>query len=59
MIGSDNGFVQAWELSLDGEYGVGGQPLWSQKVRWDRYTSWTHVCFPAFEFVVQLIMVSV
>lgn len=33
VIGSDNGFVQAWELSLDGEKGVGGQPLWSQKVR--------------------------
>ena len=32
VIGSDNGFVQAWELSLDGEKGVGGQPLWSQKV---------------------------
>lgn len=33
VIGSDNGFVQAWEVSLDGEKGVGGQPLWSQKVR--------------------------
>lgn len=32
VAGSDNGFVQAWELSLDGEEGVGGQPLWSQKV---------------------------
>ncbi|CBN73996.1 hypothetical protein Esi_0009_0188 [Ectocarpus siliculosus] len=31
VAGSDNGFVQAWELSLDGEEGVGGQPLWSQK----------------------------
>ncbi|CAM9258655.1 unnamed protein product [Ectocarpus sp. 4 AP-2014] len=31
VAGSDNGFVQAWELSLDGEKGVGGQPLWSQK----------------------------
>lgn len=32
VVGSDNGFVQAWELSLDGEKGVGEQPLWSQKV---------------------------
>lgn len=32
VIGSDNGFVQAWEISLMGEEGVGGQPLWSQKV---------------------------
>ncbi|CAM9177663.1 unnamed protein product, partial [Ectocarpus fasciculatus] len=31
VAGSDNGFVQAWELSLDGEEGVGGQPLWSEK----------------------------
>ncbi|CAB1106295.1 unnamed protein product [Ectocarpus sp. CCAP 1310/34] len=31
VAGSDNGFVQAWELSLDGEEGVGGEPLWSQK----------------------------
>lgn len=30
-IGSDNGFVQAWELSFDGEKGVGEQPLYSQK----------------------------
>lgn len=44
VIGSDNGFVQAWELSLDGEDGVGGQPLWSQKVlRWDSYTCSGHV----------------
>ncbi len=35
VIGSDNGFVQAWELSLEGEKGVGGQPLWSQKVGCD------------------------
>lgn len=32
VVGSDNGFVQAWEASLVGEAGVGGQPLWSQKV---------------------------
>eukprot|EP00903_Cladosiphon_okamuranus_P010537 g9967.t1 len=39
VIGSDNGFVQAWELSLDGEKGVGGQPLWSQKVHDTAVTS--------------------
>lgn len=33
VTGSDNGFVQAWEMSLVGDEGVGGQPLWSQKVR--------------------------
>ena len=33
VVGCDNGFVQAWEVSLEGERGVGGQPLWSQKVR--------------------------
>lgn len=32
IIGSDNGFVQAWEMSLVGEEGIGGQSLWSQKV---------------------------
>eukprot|EP00752_Nemacystus_decipiens_P008616 g7695.t1 len=32
VIGSDNGFVQAWELGLDGQEGLGGQPLWSQKI---------------------------
>lgn len=43
VIGSDNGFLQAWELSLDGEDGVGGQPLWSQKVRCDRHVVNTRV----------------
>lgn len=33
VAGTDTGFVQAWELSLDGgKDGVGGQPLWAQKV---------------------------
>lgn len=32
VVGSDHGFVQAWEISLAGEEGVGDHPLWSQKV---------------------------
>lgn len=32
VVGSDHGFVQAWEISLEGEEGVGDHPLWSQKV---------------------------
>lgn len=32
VVGADTGFVQAWEISLDGEEGVGGQPVWAQKV---------------------------
>lgn len=33
VVGSDNGFVQAWEMSLSGERGIGHRPLWAQKVR--------------------------